>query len=132
MRQFLVSILALVYLVTSTGAIMHTHFCMGELADWSLWEKNEGSSCSKCGMESGVPSEGCCSNESQWIKIEDEQKAAFTNFDFTPIQDVESNFITGLNYSYHFSEGACFIPQNHAPPNISFSKIYKFICVLLI
>lgn len=132
MKQFLVFILSLVYLVTSTGATMHTHFCMGKIADWSLWEKSEGTACSKCGMESAEQSEGCCSNESKWIKIEDDQKAALANFELTPLPDVGPDYIAGLNHPVYISEGSDLLPQSHAPPNISFFKIYKRICIFRI
>ncbi|MBK6990321.1 MAG: hypothetical protein IPH34_00115 [Chitinophagaceae bacterium] len=36
MKKFITAILAVLYISTSTGAMVHMHYCMGQLADWGL------------------------------------------------------------------------------------------------
>ena len=50
MKKLLVTILALIYLGSSTGAMMHLHYCMGKLAETSFSKKNN-ATCNKCGMK---------------------------------------------------------------------------------
>ena len=75
MKRFCLAILAILYLTTSMGATIHLHYCMGELVECSLWNKNS-SKCSKCGMEKNPEStdNGCCKDEHRHIKIEKDQK----------------------------------------------------------
>lgn len=49
MKKFLVAILALLYLTTSTGATVHMHYCMGKLIDWGFTHSKK-DSCENCGM----------------------------------------------------------------------------------
>ena len=132
MKRLLVFILALIYLVTTTGATMHMHFCMGKLANWSLWSKDHGPTCGKCGMEKTEQSNGCCSDEAKWVKIEDEQKAAVAAYDFSPILDAEPVHFPGFEHQTFFLESADLLPQSHAPPDFSSIAIYKRNCVFRI
>ena len=50
MKNFFVAILAFLYISTSTGAFVHVHYCMGELADWGIGY-NKSTKCGKCGMK---------------------------------------------------------------------------------
>lgn len=76
MKRMTAFILLLLYLGTSTGASMHFHFCMGEMASSSLWGGDK-KKCGKCGMEKEEDSaNGCCRDEIQWIKLNDDQKTS--------------------------------------------------------
>lgn len=125
MKRLLVLILALVYMGTTTGATMHMHFCMGQLAGWSLWSKDEGTTCGRCGMEKTTQSDGCCSDEAQWFKIKDDQKAAVVAYDFTPVPHAESILHVLAEHHMFFTERASLRPQSHAPPDLYSIAIYK-------
>ena len=78
MKKFVAVILALVYIGTSTGANIHMHYCMGNLADWGLGD-NKSKTCSKCGMEkSDEKDNGCCKDEHKFVKNSSDQKIAET------------------------------------------------------
>lgn len=67
MKRFIVSILAILYLATASGATVHLHYCMGKLMGISLSGHNDDHKCSRCGMtkKSG---KGCCKDENKVIK----------------------------------------------------------------
>ncbi len=74
MKKFLIAILAFLYISTSTGATLHVHYCMGELADWGLGQYDS-RNCSKCGMDEAQEKEkGCCKNENKFFKNNSDQK----------------------------------------------------------
>ena len=64
MKKAVVAILACLYLLVSTGATIHTHYCMGKLVDWGLSTKSTGK-CSKCGMvkTKADTDKGCCNDD---------------------------------------------------------------------
>ena len=80
MKKFIVAILSLLYLGTTSGATVHLHYCMGELVEWALVNNND-NTCDKCGMEKVKNDDnGCCKDESKQVKIEDDQKVAVSDF----------------------------------------------------
>lgn len=75
MKKLLLSILTLVYLASTTGAMLEKHFCMGRVADWSFG-KSTGEDCGLCGMPKNEEQDnGCCSDQESFFKVTDEQKA---------------------------------------------------------
>ncbi len=85
MKKFITAILALLYISTSTGAVLHMHYCMGELADWSLGHNNS-ETCGSCGMEkSDEVDNGCCKDEHKFIKNDTDQKLVESSFQFQKI-----------------------------------------------
>lgn len=85
MKKFVITIVAILYIGTSSGVTVHMHYCMGKLADWGLSsEKNN--SCGNCGMEkSSEKDNGCCKDEQKFIKNTADQKIAETSFQFKTI-----------------------------------------------
>lgn len=132
MKKIIVAILALLYITTSTGATIHMHYCMGELADWGIG-RNDSKTCGKCGMDkSDEKDNGCCKDEQKEIKLKtDHQKAGLIGFInslavpaiFTPVPDF--NFQPFLQITESFS--TC-----HAPPDIDDIKLHVLHCVFLI
>lgn len=78
MKKFLVTILAFVYLATTTGATIHMHYCMGKIYSVDLLKKDK---CTKCGMEA---SEGCCNDELKVLKLKDNHQPAGNAITFDP------------------------------------------------
>jgi hypothetical protein len=74
MKKLIVTILALVYLGTSTGATVSMHYCMGKLVKWTLGHSQQ-NKCDNCGMEK-KNAKGCCKDEYKQLKAEKDQKAA--------------------------------------------------------
>ena len=132
MKRLLVFILAIIYLVTTTGTTMHMHFCMGKLADLSLWSKHESKTCGKCGIDKSEMPNGCCSDEEEQLKIKDDQNAAVVAYQFAPISDAEPIHYSGLLHHLFIIESADLLPQSHAPPEFSSIAIYKRNCIFRI
>ena len=75
MKKIFLSILTLLYLASSSGAMLETHFCMGKVADWSFGN-SAGEQCGLCGMQkTDEQANGCCSDQENFLKITDDQKA---------------------------------------------------------
>lgn len=79
-KKFLLVILAIAYLSTSTGANLHMHYCMGKLIE-SGFEYNKSKTCGECGMdENDEKNKGCCKDENKFIKNATDQKIAEAGF----------------------------------------------------
>src|SRR5688572_3339918 len=88
MKKLIVAILAVLYIGTSTGATLHMHFCMGDLADWGLGV-NKSKTCGKCGMDkSDEKNNGCCKDEHKLIKNDSDQKLVESAFQLQKIMAV--------------------------------------------
>ena len=86
MKRIAALILTILYFLTSTGATMNHHYCMGEMINSSLWMNKE-KKCGKCGMEDNKSeNNGCCNDEQQWVKIKDDQKANSVEFELSKLQ----------------------------------------------
>lgn len=78
MKKFLVLILSILYISTSSGAAINLHYCMGKLVDISLFSQHE-DACPKCGMEKQETSKNnCCADEQKQLKAQDDQKVVNT------------------------------------------------------
>jgi len=133
MKKVLVTILAIIYLGTSTGATIHMHYCMGELADWSLSSSKGSKKCGKCGMEKVANEDnGCCKDEQKFLKNQSDQK--FTGLNFETIQLIglalPVSFIDSIDIlASSIIEGN---PVSHAPPQNTGPAIYIRNCVFRI
>ncbi len=115
--RFVLSIIAMVYLVASTGATVHLHYCMGRIANVGLVQHQD-KVCGLCGMEKSSDGDtGCCTDETETIKITVDQKTSpvslfrfeqpFTELwaAWVPILPVWTSFINDKVQ-----------PVSHAPP----------------
>lgn len=63
-------------MVTTTGAVIHIHYCMGKVSSWSF-EKKTSDNCNSCGMPiDNAKENSCCKDEIQYYKFNSEQKQA--------------------------------------------------------
>lgn len=132
MIKLITAILAVLYLGTSTGATVHMHYCMGELADWGLGH-NKSKTCSNCGMEkSDEKDNGCCKDEHKFVKNDTDQKTAQVSFELIqivatalPVSFIE---IPAANFTTVTEEN----PFSHAPPRSGGVAVYVRNCTFLI
>lgn len=132
MKKFLLSILAFVYISSSTGASIHMHYCMGQLADWGI-DQNKSKTCGKCGMDkSDEKDNGCCKDEQKFIKNVSDQKIIDAGFQLMqliavslPVSFVE---VPSVNFPSVTEEN----PISHAPPRNAGVAVYIRNCVFLI
>ena len=127
MKKSIVTILALIYLISSSGATIHLHYCMDKLVNWSLSEKPV-NNCGKCGMEKdGV----CCKDEHHFIKSSTDQKTTETYIHLPQISAIAGPAIFIIPSALYFSQKAKH-PTSHAPPNSSGLDILIRNCVFRI
>lgn len=132
MKRFLLAILAFLYITTSTGAMLHVHYCMGELADWGFGH-HDSRNCSKCGMEEAKQKEkGCCKDENKFIKNNSDQKITESVFPLAQLISVTlpPAFIELPPNAFPFV--AEVNPLNNAPPKNNGIAVFIRICAFLI
>ena len=124
MKKISVIILALVYISTSTGAMLHMHYCMGKLADWDLGH-NKSKVCSKCGMEkSDEKDNGCCKDEHKFLKNDTDQKTAEAGFQLMQYVAVSLPVVFIEIPSTNFPSVTEENPISHAPPRSGGVAVY--------
>ena len=96
MKRLLLTLLTVFYLGTSSGAVVHLHYCMGELVNLSL-TKSEQSTCGLCGMTKTESSKNsCCKDDSKQAKLDQSKKTnqlvySFKQFPATVISSFKSD-----------------------------------------
>jgi hypothetical protein len=117
-KKLAACILAVLYLVTSTGATIHTHYCMGKLRSAGLWSTGK-DACATCGMEK---KKGCCEDRHTTLKIDKQHNvpvvvlsldndAAHLPLSYSTNSQPELLFFTRARYSLVNSPpGKAFIP----------------------
>ena len=124
MKKFAAAILAIFYLSTSTGANIHMHYCMGELADWALGN-NKSDTCGNCGMEkSSEKNNGCCKDDYKFVKNIADQKIVESSFLLAGIISIAivSDYpeLPTINLSSFIEEN----PMSNAPPRSNCVAVY--------
>ena len=132
MKKFLATILAVLYLATTTGATVHLHYCMDKLFELNLWA-SEQDECSKCGMETSQQTDnGCCKDEHKQVKLENDHFKSAVAFLAMPLTEtalpVHFNEISPVLFSSVSEEN----PRSHAPPRSCGLAIYKRNCIFRI
>ena len=122
MKKLFIIVVSLAYLAVSSGVIVNLHYCMNRLASTGFFDAPD-KQCGKCGMDIHQ-SDGCCHDETQFLKIQDDQKntAAFS-FDLTGLEVPAikpSEFICALFVSARDSRHFL----NHSPPLLSSQDSY--------
>jgi hypothetical protein len=130
MKKFIVAILAMLYVSTSTGATIHLHYCMDKFVGWKLWH-DDSNKCDKCGMEKSHGTKGCCKDEHKQVKLENDHQAT-ENF------QLQQLFSVGVTTTF-FELPAISLPSltedypiSHAPPRSCTIPAYLRNCVFLI
>jgi len=124
MKKILTTILAVLYIGTSTGASIHLHYCMGELAEWGLGD-NTSITCSSCGMKQAEEKDnGCCRDEYKFIKNVQDQKTTEAGLQIVGFEIVllpVSFFEISCPEFFSVSEEYTF---SHAPPRSNGVAVY--------
>ena len=84
MKQFIVLILATIYLFSTAGVSVHFHYCMNRLVARNL-VTNENDECGKCGMSQDG---GCCKEESKFLKNAVDHKSVESQKGISPLKEV--------------------------------------------
>jgi len=122
MKKLLVTILAIVYLATSTGATLHVHYCMGKFYSVDFVKKDD---CSKCGMKAN---DGCCKDEFKVLKVSDNHKLISNDINLSPsIAALNTN--NNLDEQVFFTDNTLSLTHNNSPPNSSGTPLFILNCV---
>ncbi|WP_147202018.1 HYC_CC_PP family protein [Segetibacter aerophilus] len=125
MKKFFVTILTFIYLVTTTGATLHTHYCMGKVFSVDFVKKD---GCTKCGMQT---SEDCCKDELKVIKVNDNHQQAINEISSAPAFAIVEKQYTIAADTLSSTTLASAI-YNNSPPNSSGTSLCVLYCVFRI
>jgi hypothetical protein len=124
MKRILVSILAIVYLAATAGATVHMHYCMGDLAGWSLIN-SKNNQCVYCGMEKkATANKGCCKDEHHQVQLKQDQNAASINIMVAPAMTILPSPVYLPSAPADLCSITEEIPQTNSPPRTSSIPVY--------
>ena len=135
MKKLLTTALAIIYLSSSIGATLHLHYCMGRIISWGFIN-HESKNCTTCGMPKGINSsdftiskEGCCKDESKFIKTDNDQKPSQAGFDLSKWNPSVGDTNQVAFSDFFPSSIAIDYPTANAPPLlINGVPVYLFNC----
>lgn len=132
MKKFLLLILTLTYLTSTSGVIVYMHYCMGKMVEWNV-AGNEKEKCTSCGMDKSKKTDkDCCKDKLKQLKI--------TNAHSVKETLVKGLYLTALSLPVSFIEVPTTPfssiteenPLSNAPPQSIGIAIYKRYCVFRI
>lgn len=118
MQRLFVTILAIIYMGTSTGATIQLHYCMGKMVGMKLWHsETKTGKCDNCGMKKSTAStKKCCKDVHKIVKLENgHYKSSENGLQFlavvtiTPVSFIEYSKVGHTSAAHEF-------PVSHAPP----------------
>lgn len=129
MKQFVATILLVLYFTFSTGMVISKHFCMNEPVAVSIHGTDNHTACGKCGMES---KKGCCHDEVSVYKITDSHASVTADFDFKATQFINLNQWLLSAFEITFPTQLQATGYKPPPPLLSHSDRQALICVFRI
>ena len=134
MKKFIVSILAILYMGSSTGATIHMHYCMGKLVSWGL-QKQESKKCSFCGMtKKHVTQQGfaakneCCKDDFKQVKADNDQKVSSPALQFSKLFTEGTAQHQPAFQSIYVPSFTIQYPTAHAPPRTGTVPVFLYHC----
>ena len=130
--KFIITILAFLYICSSTGATLQMHYCMGKLADWGLTH-SASKTCNKCGMKKGPHKyNNCCRDEHKFFKDKTDQQSIKAGFQMLHLYAGTLPIYPLFAQTHYFPAIAAENPMSHAPPFYPSVAVYIRNCVFLI
>ena len=110
MKRLTAILLALIYISTTSGIVINTHYCMGEVSAIG-WGANESSKCATCGMEN----EGCCHDDLQVLKLNENHHFNTVHFEIPVFESISIHQQEQENSKFlaEIQQGKI---RNHSPP----------------
>jgi hypothetical protein len=117
MKRFLAFIVLLIYSVTTIGATVQLHYCMGKLSGWSFgWLASGSAKCNKCGMQKTASIDrGCCKDENKLLKIQNDQKVDYSSLEISKLS-VTAPVFSNQDFETPLPPLHQPLPQINAPP----------------
>ncbi len=118
MRKATIAILALLYIFTTSGVVVNSHYCMGALASVSYGHE-EPESCGKCGM---TEKDGCCHSELKLVKLDDVHQQTIKAEKIAGVAILPANYFETEPASYNSDK--YFHNSYHSPPDQRINAVY--------
>jgi hypothetical protein len=118
-KKAAIVILALLYILTTSGVVVNVHYCMGAVASVS-YGQSEPESCGKCGMTEKA---GCCHSEFKVVKLDDEHQQVIK-------AKQAANYIAEIPVAYFqtvveiYNSRKDFSTSYHSPPDPRVNSVY--------
>lgn len=118
-KKATVAILALLYIITTSGVVVNVHYCMGAVSSVT-YSHNEDERCGKCGMKAKT---GCCHSELKVVKLDDVHQQTVKAKEAT-------DFVAALPLVYfqaadaNYSSRRDFNISYHSPPDPRVNEVY--------
>lgn len=119
MKKATIAILALLYILTTSGVVVNVHYCMGAVASVTYGHDTP-DSCGKCGM---TEKDGCCHSELKVVKLDDvhqqtlKAKQAMQEWTLAPLVFFQAAVAT-------YSSRNPFDISYHSPPDPRVNSVY--------
>lgn len=129
MKKIAVTILSVLYVVTSSGATINFHYCMGKFIGWDL-SAPANNTCRNCGMAKNE-NKGCCNDAQQTLQLKKDQVATVINL-------IPQTSFHYLNTRYFFTTKTylpaivCKPCSLHGPPGLNNESAFILNCVFRI
>ena len=132
MKKLFVAILALIYITTSTGVIIHMHYCMGKVIEWKF-VSNIKNTCGNCGkVKVDGKDNGCCKDKVKLVRNNADQRNAELAFQMIHFMAIEMPLSFIEISPIDFTTVTVKNPTSHAPPMHRGVPIYMLNCLYLI
>lgn len=131
MKKLVTIFFLVVYSLTTVGATLHSHYCMGEYMGSSLYHSKD-NKCEKCGMKK-AKSKGCCKDEHKYVSLKREHNQTKASveipnfFTETILPTYFAYDIVVVNYPATTAKAII-----HPPPLIHKQRLHILNCVYLI
>ncbi len=130
MKKLVAIFFLIIYSLTTVGATIHSHYCMGEYMGSSIYHSSN-NKCEKCGMTK-AKSKGCCQDEHKYVSLKREHNQTKASVEI-PNFFAEVTIPVFISYDFvtvsHNIETATII---HPPPPIHKQRLHLLNCVFLI
>jgi len=128
MKRAIIAILAILYLIITSGVVVNVHYCMGRFASVDYGYDGH-DVCSKCGMPGKKSS--CCHTEYKFIKVQDEHQLAKVQLQFSQLPAVLPVFPAFFAQTLSGKDQYLAL-QYHSPPDPRLNSVYLSNCVFRI
>lgn len=113
MKRIYTGILAILYLVISSGIAMEIHYCMGKKAGMEFFGSST-DKCGKCGMTD--KESGCCHDEFKFCKINDSHYSASNNILITSGYSIIAHDYSRFQWQLPVADELVAV-TDHSPPD---------------
>lgn len=130
MKRVLISLIAILYFIISSGLVMNIHYCMGKVSSVQLNKlASKGCKCSKTEKETAPKS--CCKTELKVVKLQDSHNASSADYVFqVPVAPI-SVYTSYIQLPLLNADSKVYADIN-APPLLSEQNTYLLNCVFRI